>query len=40
MQGKKQKYNPAYGRRREKESDTQHRQDHRGNRQQDGTNIK
>ena len=29
-----------YGRRREKESDTQHRQDHRGNRQQDGTNIK
>ncbi|EDO58684.1 hypothetical protein CLOL250_00716 [Clostridium sp. L2-50] len=39
-EGKKQKYNPAYGRRREKESDTQHRQDHRGNRQQDGTNIK
>ena len=35
-----QKYNPAYGRRREKKSDTQHRQDHRGNRQQDGTNIK
>ncbi len=23
-----------------KKSDTQHRQDHRGNRQQDGTNIK
>ena len=39
-EGKKQKYNPTYGRRREKESDTQHRQDHRGNRQQDGTNIK
>jgi len=39
-EGKKQKYNPAYGRRREKESDTQHHQDHRGNRQQDGTNIK
>ena len=38
-EGKKQKYNPTYGRRREKESDTQHRQDHRGNRQQDGTNI-
>ena len=39
-EGKKQKYNPAYGRRREKENDTQHHQNHRGNRQQDGTNIK
>ena len=39
-EGEKQKYNPSYGRRREKKSDTQHRQDHRGNRQQDGTNIK
>ncbi len=39
-ESEKQKYNPADGGRREKEGDTQHRQDHRGNRQQEGANIK
>ena len=39
-EGEEQKYNPADGGRREKEGDTQHRQDHRGNRQQEGANIK
>ena len=39
-EGEEQKYNPADGGRREKEGDTQHRQDHGGNRQQEGANIK
>lgn len=39
-EGEEQKYNPADGCRREKEGDTQHRQNHGGNRQQEGTNIK
>lgn len=39
-EGEEQKYNPADGCRREKEGDTRHRQNHGGNRQQEGTNIK
>lgn len=39
-EGEEQKYNPADGGRCKKEDDTQHHQDHGGNRQQEGTNIK